>query len=138
MYIFISCIYMYSYTVYVYIYIYANLPVNVIARLPHFRSGDSQGQKAFLASSADKQTRNYDIECSNHNPSLSTLRPEGLNHSKMKWWAIYTNLLVNAAVIISHPRNGNSQGKDTFLAPSADRQTRNYGIECWKLICLEN
>ena len=67
------------------IYIYANLPVNVIARLPHFRTGDSQGQKAFLASSADKQTRNYDIECSNHNPSLSTLRPKGLNHSKMKW-----------------------------------------------------
>ena len=29
-------------------------------RLPHPRSGDSQGQEMFLAPSADKQTRNYD------------------------------------------------------------------------------
>ena len=43
-------------------------------RLPHPRSGDSQGQETFLAPSADKQTRNYDTECSNHHPSLSTLR----------------------------------------------------------------
>ena len=27
----------------------------------------------FLAPSADKQTRNYDTECSNYHPSLSTL-----------------------------------------------------------------
>ena len=73
-------LHVFIYSVCIYIYIYANLPVNVIARLPHFRSGDSQGQKAFLASSADKQTRNYDIECSNHNPSLSTLRP---NYNRM-------------------------------------------------------
>ena len=44
-----------------YIHIYANLPVNVIFRLPHPRSRDSQGQETFLAPSADKQTRNYDI-----------------------------------------------------------------------------
>ena len=68
-----------------YIYIYTNLPVNVIVRLPHPRSGDSQGQETFLAPSADKQTRNYDTECSNHHPSLSTLRPKGLSRSKMKW-----------------------------------------------------
>ena len=36
-------------------YIYTNLPVNVIVRLPHPRSGDSQGQETFLALSADKQ-----------------------------------------------------------------------------------
>ena len=42
------------------IYIYTNLPVNVIATLPHPRIGDSQGQETFLAPSADKQTRNYD------------------------------------------------------------------------------
>ena len=40
-----------------YIYIYTNLPVNAIVRLPHPRSGDSQGQETFLAPSADKQTR---------------------------------------------------------------------------------
>ena len=49
-------IYIYLY-IYIYIYIYTNLPVNVIVRLPHPRSGDSQGQETFLAPSADKQTR---------------------------------------------------------------------------------
>ena len=48
-----------------YIFVYTNLPVNAIVRLPHPRSGDSQGQKAFSAPSADKQARNYDKECSN-------------------------------------------------------------------------
>ena len=81
-------IYIYKYLyiyIYIYIYIYTNLPVNAIVRLPHPRSGDSQGQETFLALSADKQTRSYDIKCSNHHPSLSTLRPEGLSSSKMKW-----------------------------------------------------
>ena len=64
---------------------YTNLPVNAIVRLPHPQSGDSQDQETFLAPFADKQTRNYGIECSNHHPSLSILRPKGLNRSKMKW-----------------------------------------------------
>ena len=42
--------------IYIYIYICTNLPVDVIVRLPHPRSGDSQGQETFLAPSADKQT----------------------------------------------------------------------------------
>ena len=67
------------------IYIYTNLPANAIVRLPSFRSGDSQGLEKFLAPSADKQTRNYDTECSNHHPSLSALRSKGLCRSKMKW-----------------------------------------------------
>ena len=74
------------------IYIYIYIPVNTIARLPHSPSGNSKGQETFLAPPADKQTRNYDTECSNHHPSLSTLRPKGLSRSKMKWWewwAIY-------------------------------------------------
>ena len=58
---------------YIYICIYTNLPVNAIVRLPHSRSGDNQGQETFLAPSADKQTHNYDIECSNHHSSLSNL-----------------------------------------------------------------
>ena len=53
---------------YVYIYIHTNLSVNVIVRQAHSRSGDSQGKKTFLTPSADKQSRNYDIECSNHHP----------------------------------------------------------------------
>ena len=66
--------YIYTYT-YLVIYIYTNLAVDVIVRLSHPRSGDSRGQETFLAPTADKQTRNYDIEYSNHHPSLSTLRP---------------------------------------------------------------
>ena len=43
-----------------------NLPVNAIVRLPHPWSRDSQGQKTFLAPSADKQTRNCHIESSSY------------------------------------------------------------------------
>ena len=70
--------------IYIYIYICTNLPVNAIVGLPHPWSRDSQGQETFSAPSADKQTHNYDTECSNHHPSLSTLRSEGLSQSKMK------------------------------------------------------
>ena len=53
------------------------IPVNAIVRLPHPRSGDSQGQQTFLAPSADKQTHNYDTECSNHpiNPKVKGIEP---------------------------------------------------------------
>ena len=54
---------------------YINLPVNVIVRLPHLQSGDSQGQVTFLAPSSEKQTRNYGRERSNHHPFILTLRP---------------------------------------------------------------
>ena len=46
---------------------------------------------------------------------------------------IYTHTYtpVNANAIVSivrlpHPWSGDSQGQETFLAPSADKQTRNY------------
>ena len=104
--------------------------MNTIVRLPHPRSRDSQGQETFLAPFADKETRNYDAECSSHHPSPSTLRPKGLSCSKMKWWAIYTKWPENAIVRLPYPRSGYSQGQETFLAPSADKQTRNYDIEC--------
>ena len=81
-------IYIYTHNIYIiysYIYIYTNLPVIAIVRLPFSHRGDSQGQEMFLATSADKKTHNYDIECSKHHPSLSILRPTGLSHSKMKW-----------------------------------------------------
>ena len=54
-----------------YVYIYTNLPVNVIVRIPHLQSGDSQGQETFSVPSADKQTRNHDTVSPNHHPSLS-------------------------------------------------------------------
>ena len=49
--------------------IYANLPGNATVRLLHRRGGDSQGQET--RNSAEKETRNYDTECSNHYPSQS-------------------------------------------------------------------
>ena len=33
---------------------------------------------------------------------------------------------MNAIVRLPHPQSGDSQGQETFLAPSADKQTRNY------------
>ena len=71
--------------IYIYKYKHTNLPVTALVRLPHPRSRDSQGQETFLAPSTEKQTRNYDTECSNHHPSLLTLRLKGLSRSKMKW-----------------------------------------------------
>ena len=52
---------------------HTSLPVNAIVRLPHPQSGDRHDQETFLARSADIETRNYDTECSNHHPFLSTL-----------------------------------------------------------------
>ena len=70
----ISILYIYIYILYnIHIHTHTNLPASDTVSLPHPRSRDSQGQKTFLAPSADKQTHNYDTECSNHHPSLSTL-----------------------------------------------------------------
>ena len=52
---------------YVYIYMYIYLVICMYT--PHPQSQHSQGQEKFLAPSADKQTCNYDTECSNHLPS---------------------------------------------------------------------
>ena len=49
------------YTIYIYIlykYTTHKFTRNAIVRLPHPRSGDSQGQETFLALSTDKQTHN--------------------------------------------------------------------------------
>ena len=47
-------------------------------------------------------------------------------------YVIYTNLLVNDIVRLPHSRNGDSQGQETFLAPSADKQTRTYDTRVLK------
>ena len=39
---------------------------------------------------------------------------------------IYSNLPVNVIARLPNPRSRDSQGQETFLAPSADKQTRNY------------
>ena len=110
--------------------IYSNLPVNAIVRLRRRRSKDGQCQETFLPPFAHKKVRNYDSEGSNHHASLSILGSKGLNRSKMKWWAIYTNLLVNAIVKLPHLHSRDSQDQEKFLASSADKQTRNYYTEC--------
>ena len=43
---------------------------------------------------------------------------------------IYIHLPVNAIVRQPHPRSGDSQGQETFLAPSTDKQTPYYDTEC--------
>ena len=104
--------------------------MDVIARLPHPRSGHSKDQKTFLAPFADKETRNYDIECPNHHPLLSTLRPNGLSSSKIKWWAIHRNFPVDVRVRLPNPQSGDTQGQEMFLAPSSDKPTCNYDKDC--------
>ena len=69
-------------------YIHTNLPINATVRLLHFWSGDSHGQKTFLALSDYNRTHKYNKECSNHHPLLSTQRLKGLSSSKMKCWTI--------------------------------------------------
>ena len=39
-------------------------------------------------------------------------------------------LPVNVKVRIPHPQSGDSQGQETFLAPSAYKQTRIYDKKC--------
>ena len=41
-------------------------------------------------------------------------------------FGIYINLPINAIVRLPHPRSGDSQRQDTFLYPSADKQTSIY------------
>ena len=69
--------------IYIYIYIYIDRSIDrerereresreqraESRELPYPWSGDDQGQEMFLATSADKQTLNYDTEWSNHYPS---------------------------------------------------------------------
>ena len=110
--------------------IHTNIPVDVLVRLPYPQSGDSQNQETFLEPSAEEQTRNYHIDCSNLHPPLSTLRPMGLSRSKMKWLAIYTNIPVDVIVRLPHPQSGDSQSQEIFWAPFADKQTRNSDIKC--------
>ena len=50
----------------------------------------------------------------------------------MKWWAIYTHLPVDVIVRLPHPWSEDSHGQETFLALSADKQTRNYDTSVLK------
>ena len=97
--------------------IYTVLLVNAIVTLLHPWSGDSQDKETSLAPSSNQKICNYDIECSNHHPSLSSLKSKGLHRSKMKWWAIYTSLPVNARVRLPQRWSRDIQGQETFLAP---------------------
>ena len=71
--------------IYIHIYIYKYIYIYIFDKNTHPRSGDKQDQQTYLVHFADNQTGNYDKECSNHHPSLSTLRSKGLSLSKMKW-----------------------------------------------------
>ena len=64
--------------IHTYINLYPDLPRNVIVRLPYPWSGN------VLAPSADKQTCNFDTECSNH-IHLNHHKALGVSRRKMKW-----------------------------------------------------
>ena len=49
--------------------------------------------------------------------------------SKIKWWVIYAKIQMNVTVRLPHPLIGASRGQQTFLAPSADKQTHSYDTE---------
>ena len=49
--------------------LFPNLPRNGVVKLSNSLSRYSQGRKTFLASSAQRQARNFDKKGSNHNPS---------------------------------------------------------------------
>ena len=106
-----------------------NLSVNVLVRLLHPQIW-SMWYKTLLAPSSNKQTSNYDTGCSKHHSSILTVRPRRLSQSKMKWWAIYTNLPLNAIVRVPYPRIGYTWREQTILAISAYNQTCNYDTEC--------
>ena len=48
---------------------------------------------------------------------------------------IYTYLAVNDIVRLPHPGGGDSQGQETFLAPSADKKTHKYTYTCM-YVCI--
>ena len=77
---------------FIYIYIYAVFPKNVLVRPPHPRIGDSQGQETFLAPSADKQTCNYDTECTNPPPPWGTATG-GMGGESLPHWKILPSRL---------------------------------------------
>ena len=58
---YILYVYIYYILLCMYICIHTNLLVDIIARLLHPLSGDSQGQELFLAPSVDNQIHIYDI-----------------------------------------------------------------------------
>ena len=98
--------------------------------LPHPQSGDSQSQEMLLVSSSDKQTCNYDPDCSIHHLSQS---PKGTG---IQPWQdemvsfVYPNLPRNVIIRLPHPQIGVHQGQEILLAPSAGKQTCNYVPEC--------
>ena len=59
-----------------------------------------------------------------------------LNNKIYIYVYVYTNLPVNAIARLPHPWIGDSQGQDTFLVPSADKQTCNYDTRMLKLPSL--
>ena len=61
--------------------------------------------------------------CLNHYPLLPTLRSKRLSRSMMKRCAIYTNLQVNAIVRLCHPHSGDTRRQETYLVPSAEKQS---------------
>ena len=55
-----------------------------------------------------------------------------INYFSKCYIYIHRNLPVYATVRLLNPRSRDSQGQETFLALSADKQTHNYGTRVLK------
>ena len=91
--------------IYIYIYIYSYMYIHTYAKLPVTSKCQSQN----TPSSERRLPRPgnvFSTLCLQANPQLwqrvlkppsplSIVSSKGLSHSKMKWWAVYTNLPVN-------------------------------------------
>ena len=82
------------------------------------RSGDIQGQGTFLAPSSDKQTCNYDTECSNHYSSQENKQKTGRDQSPN---VTSRNTSTNN---LSNEEPTPSEKKLQFLNPNKGKQAR--------------
>ena len=105
---------------------------------------DTQCWEIFVATSSDKQTRNYDTEYLNTHHSISTLTSMWLSRSKLKVWSIYKYLPAKDRVRLPHRRSmpgpeirfstlcwqANLQlGRRVLKAPSLSINPKIKGIE---------
>ena len=71
----------------------------------------------------------YNTECPNHYPSQSQQGPRIEQQQDKMVSHIYENLPTNSIVRLPHLWSSDSQGQETFLAPNADKEIRNYDTD---------
>ena len=116
--------------IYIYIYIY-----KFTSKCQSQSTSSSAWRKPglgilFSTLSAKKQTRNYDTECSDYHPSLSTLKVRGIELQQDEIVSYIYTFTSKCHSQTNHPWSKDNQSQKKFLAPSSHKQTRNYDTEC--------